>query len=110
MKLYLDDIREPQDTYRYGADEWFKVETVEEMIAFLEEYPVEEVSLDHDLGPDEQEGKRVLVYFEEKIFHDETYVPPYVNIHTANASVRKTMEEVARRMNWLREKRLGGGS
>ena len=44
MKLYLDDVREcPQG--------WTLVKTAPEMIRCLESSEVEEISLDHDLGP-----------------------------------------------------------
>ena len=46
MKLYLDDVRETPPG-------WRGVKTATEMIRCLETVPVEEVSLDHDLGPPE---------------------------------------------------------
>jgi len=47
---------------------------------------IKEVSLDHDLGNEEAYGNgyQVLAWIEEKVYRDETYVPPHVQIHTAN--------------------------
>lgn len=44
MKLWLDDLRDMPDDYDVH------VETVEDAIMFLEEYEVEHIGFDHDLG------------------------------------------------------------
>jgi hypothetical protein len=46
MKVWLDDVRDPP------ANDWFWVKTAAEAILLLQMFPVEMISLDHDLGDD----------------------------------------------------------
>jgi ABC-type uncharacterized transport system fused permease/ATPase subunit len=55
MKVWLDDLREaPQG--------WVHVRSPEEAIALLRSGKVEELSLDHDLGLVDQNGREITGY------------------------------------------------
>ena len=87
MNLWLDDEREPPDG-------WIWAKTAEEAIEELRTGYVTEVSLDHDLGMNENgTGYDVLCYIEEFV-----KPLPLIHIHTANASARVKMEVAVRRM------------
>ena len=89
MKLYLDDVREcPQG--------WTLVKTAPEMIRCLESSEVEEISLDHDLGPPEAgDGYAVLAWIERQVA-TRAWVPPVIHIHTGNPVARRRMEAALR--------------
>ena len=95
MKLYLDDVRETPPG-------WTGVKTAAEMIRCLETVPVEEVSLDHDLGPPEEagDGYQVLVWIERQVA-TRAWVPPVIHIHTANPVARFRMEAALRSIERL---------
>ncbi len=91
MKLWVDDMRpEPKG--------WTRVYTAEEAISIIDDiYPIEEISLDHDLGDTDHDpewtGYTVLVHIESKVVWDDSYLPPNkIHIHTDNAGVRSKME------------------
>jgi hypothetical protein len=53
------------------------------MIRLLESTKMEEISLDHDLGPPEaDDGYAVLAWIEEEVA-TRSWVPPVIDIHTA---------------------------
>jgi hypothetical protein len=89
MKLYLDDERDcPQG--------WSLVKTAADAIYMLDSIPVEEISLDHDLGDTEHDpewtGYTVLLHIESKVVWEEDYHAPVIKIHTANPGARPKME------------------
>lgn len=85
IKVYLDDKRSTPDGYVRA----FWPKQVEE---FLNQFTVEEVSLDHDLGDDEiGTGYDVVCFLEEKIYFDREYNLPEIKTHTDNASARTKM-------------------
>jgi len=88
MKVYLDDER----LCPYG---WSKVETATDAIFLLKHYDVYEISLDHDLGMDNETGYDVLLWIEEQVFLN-CYKPPKIYIHTANPSARIKMENAVK--------------
>lgn len=94
MKIFLDDERK-------SPAGWEKTRFPELMIHFLDKYEVKEISLDHDLGDDEfiGTGYDVLLWIEEKVYNDENYNPPKINIHTANSSARIKMEMAVKNIN-----------
>ena len=87
MKIWLDDHRRPPDT------NWVWVDNSKAVIDMLSRFQVSEISLDHDLGDENLYGNgyQVLLWIEEKVFTDTNYVPPIIQIHTANPVARQKM-------------------
>ncbi|MCF5528202.1 hypothetical protein GIV74_25775, partial [Pseudomonas syringae] len=86
MKVFLDDIRTPPAG-------WILVHWPNEAIKLLQEFDVEEISLDHDLGDDQRgTGYDVILWIEEKVALDG-FVPPKIVVHSANVSARLKMEQ-----------------
>ena len=72
MKLWIDDLRTPPDGWK-----WAK--TSLEAIKILEEYDIEEVSFDHDLGGDDT--TRTIVAW---LCNNPIYWPKVCRVHTRN--------------------------
>lgn len=92
MKIYLDDIRvEPEG--------WVRTYTAHETIVLLKNNDVEEISLDHDLGNDEEYGTGydVLLWIEEQVFTSD-YKPPKMKVHSANPIGVERMELLIQRI------------
>lgn len=86
MKLYLDDER----TTPQG---WHRAFTAPEAIALLTKGGVEEISLDHDLGPPEAgTGYQVAKWIENRVAADVNYLPPKMSIHSANPVGRQNIQ------------------
>ena len=89
MKVWLDDRREPPPG-------WVWVTTPAETIALLEAGEVDELSLDHDLGLWDDNGREltgydVLAWIEEQVvLHG--FRPPALAVHSANSAARMRME------------------
>lgn len=84
LKIFLDDERqEPKG--------WIKKSNYLQCIEILEQCKVSHLSLDHDLG-EEKTGYDVVKWIEEKSFHDASYQPPIMIIHSANPAGRQNME------------------
>lgn len=85
MKVFLDDLRtEP--------DGWVRVFWPDQAIALLESGLVTDISLDHDLGDDQRgTGYDVLLWIEEAV-HLRDFVPPRMQVHSANTSARLRMQ------------------
>lgn len=96
MRVFLDDIRTP-DWIGLDPDKWIVVKTAEEAISLLETGEVTAVHLDHDLGT-EKTGYDVILWIEEKVFTDESFVLPLIYIHTANPSAGLKMEKARERI------------
>ncbi len=104
MKLWLDDERDPREWLPFMGwfsgrpevelDEWVWVKTAPEAVALIARGEVDEVSLDHDLGDEEQVGSgyQVLLWIEERAATDDDYLPPVIHIHTSNVGARDRME------------------
>jgi hypothetical protein len=85
MKLYLDDERKTP----VG---WIRVFWPDEAIAWLKTEMVTEISLDHDLGDDDRgTGYDVILWIENEVMTNN-FIPPQINIHSANVSARLKME------------------
>lgn len=98
MKIFLDDERETPPG-------WRRAMTVQEMhnyFTFEEPGAIEEISLDNDLGLNEQEGRFFLNWIEEKVFTSE-FIPPVIHIHSSNPQASgymvKTRESIQRELN-----------
>jgi hypothetical protein len=96
MKLYLDDVRP-------APDGWVLVRTAHEAIAALEAGGVEEISLDHDLGDEATcgSGYQVATWIEEAVA-TRGFVPPRMQIHSANIVGRARMEQAIASIERLR--------
>ena len=86
MKVYLDDERA-------APAGWIRVFWPNEMIQLLIRGGVTHVSLDHDLGDDTKgTGYDVILWIEEQVvLHN--FVPPNINVHSANSSAVVKMEQ-----------------
>lgn len=83
-RVFLDDERETPPG-------WTRAYTAAEAISLLQTQNVVEISLDHDLGDDQQgTGYDVLLWIEEAVF-TRNFVPPTMHVHSANASARVKM-------------------
>jgi len=93
MKIWLDDVRDPPD------EDWIHVYTPEEATSALEGGRVVELSLDHDLGLAEPDGRErtgydVLVFIERELaLGTITFPIPTIRIHSANSVGRRRMEQ-----------------
>ncbi len=97
MKVYLDDWREPPDGWRL-------VKSTRILMHWLKNYSdkITEISLDHDLGLEDECGYDVLLWVEKEIMMNG-YIPPKIKIHTANPSARKKMELALRKIEEMRD-------
>ncbi|MFP2961620.1 cyclic-phosphate processing receiver domain-containing protein [Myxococcus sp. 1LA] len=101
MKVYLDDERATPEG-------WVRVWWPEEAIALLEAGQVTELSLDHDLGDDAHgTGYDVLLWLEEAVA-TRGFVPPRVQVHSANSSARQKMALAIARIERFAQERQGG--
>lgn len=85
LKIYLDDERP-------APEGWILVATPADAIDYLKTGKVLSLSLDHDLGDDVSigTGYDVLSWIEERVVL-YGFVPPIIDIHTANPSARIKM-------------------
>ena len=93
MKLWVDDIRlEPLG--------WVKVSDGENAIEILNTYPVEEISLDHDLGSGFYTGYDVACWIENQFLCNENFIAPAMNVHSQNpvgvAKIKAVIESIER--------------
>ncbi len=94
MKIYLDDERQTPPG-------WIRVYWPEEAIALLKQEEVEAISLDHDLGDDDQgTGYDVLLWIEEAVA-TQGFQPPKMSVHSANSPARDKMERAIQTVNRL---------
>ena len=85
MKLFLDDERD-------APEGWVRVRWPGEVIELLKTGKVTDLSLDHDLGDDGRgTGYDVVLWIEEAVATGG-FVPPKVDVHSANPSARAKME------------------
>lgn len=96
MKLWLDDIRE-------APEGWIRCYWPDEVLEFLKEGNVTEISLDHDLGDksysymeSERTGMFVLNALERMQQDNPDLVLPTIHIHSMNIVASKRMKEVVR--------------
>lgn len=95
ISVYLDDERQTPDGF-------VRTYTPKETIEILKTQQVENLSLDHDLGDDENigTGYDVLVWLEEAVFSGEFYEKygfnvPWINIHSMNPVGKERMQKLA---------------
>jgi CheY-like chemotaxis protein len=85
------------DDERECPEGWDLAQNSYEAIRMLIENEYDVVSLDHDLGIGWPNGMTVLNWLEER--HHNGHKIPFILIHTANASVRRIMQQVADKLN-----------
>lgn len=90
LKVFLDDVRKPPTGWELAI-------TASYCIKLLERNDVTAISLDHDLGLEDENGYDVLLWIEEQVF-TENYIPPEINIHTSNPSARLKMKLASERI------------
>ena len=84
MKVFLDDERSTPEG-------WVRVYWPDEAIALLQTGQVTEISLDHDLGDDARgTGYDVVLWIEEAV-NLHGFVPPRMQVHSANSAARVRM-------------------
>lgn len=84
MKVFLDDARTTPEG-------WVRVYWPDEAVALLQTGQVTEISLDHDLGDDARgTGYDVLLWI-EKAVRLRGFVPPRMQVHSANPAARTRM-------------------
>lgn len=94
-KLWVDDIRPlPSDL---NEDEWFVATTFHQSICILESNHIDEISLDHDLGPESVYGYKEMTGYDivqwlcaRKLENNQ--VPTIYYLHTANPVGRDNMQ------------------
>ncbi|WP_033542895.1 cyclic-phosphate processing receiver domain-containing protein [Planococcus sp. CAU13] len=84
INLYVDDLRDCPEGFVVARN-------VEEAINFIENYDVNILSLDHDLGEDAQGNLLPTGYDLVKIFCERGYYVNRVYIHTDNGVGRENM-------------------
>ena len=85
MKLWVDDIRLPPDG-------WVWAKNYDQAIDLLKTNEVSNLSLDHDLGDEnEKTGYDIMRWIEEKAFFDADWSLPRIKFHTSNPAGRRNM-------------------
>jgi hypothetical protein len=86
VKVYLDDSRPTPEG-------WVRTFTTNETIELLKTGNVEELSLDHDLGPEELagNGNDVVVWIEEAVALHGFKPPRIMSVHSSNATASERM-------------------
>jgi hypothetical protein len=100
MRLWLDDVR-------VAPPGWTWVKTPEDAIALLETGCVLEMSLDHDLGLDEQRTGYSVVAWLENAVATRGFVPPQsIVVHSANPVGRARQNRCRNSLTYLEERAL----
>ena len=88
IKLFLDDTRP-------APEDWVRVYTAQQAIDYLKTGEVQQLSLDHDLGPEDIAGTgyQVLEWIEREV-HLHAFKPPTViKVHSANPPAAERMRQ-----------------
>jgi hypothetical protein len=97
LRVWLDDDL----VDRTAPAGWRQVTTAREAIELLLTGRVVELSLDHDLGDDEQFGRGVdvvdFIVTEQEVNHRDLWPRDGIGLHTANPSGRDAMARTIRR-------------
>ena len=105
MKVWFDDIRTPEPLpdpdYRSACmperlsdwRDWVVVRLVSDAIDLLKTGLVTEISLDHDIGPEEKfgTGYDVVAWVERHSAENPSWRVPEIYIHTANPAAASRM-------------------
>lgn len=87
MKIFLDDVRDAPPGWHFAL-------TATDCIELLENFGdmIEEVSLDHDLGPINEDGYDVLLWIEEQVRTNPDYKLPKLYVHSMNPVAARRMQ------------------
>lgn len=88
MRLWVDDMRLPP------AEDWRHARTSAEALEVLSSSQVVEMSLDHDLGGDD-DARRIILWLCE----NPDYWPPEVRVHSMNPVGREYLVGMVYRYN-----------
>ena len=103
MKLFLDDVRDPEKYHIMG---WVWVKTAEDAVRLLRTGEVTEAALDHDLTDEQmirggyfgeiyedghKSGYDVVEFLEQ---HPQFWPPDGVSVHSRNPAGKKRMHQV----------------
>lgn len=110
MKVYLDDERkEPEG--------WTRTRTAAETIELLKTGRVTHLSLDHDLAfehyagqYDSRTGYAVVLWLEQQVVEDESFVLPEVTLHTMNPVGHAHMKAGLQKIKQLIKERQHGNT
>ena len=99
MKLYLDDIRNPHQTYPNDSD-WFVVRNYNEFVSAIEQHfsELEIISFDHDISNyddngDEVSGYTLVKYLCNYVLDNDLDISNLeIRFHTANVVGKENME------------------
>jgi hypothetical protein len=75
VRIWLDDERP-------APEGWLLVKSAQEVISILKSSKILEISLDNDLGLEDQEGYDVVKFLEEAVFNDPSIHIPIIHVHT----------------------------
>ena len=98
MKVFLDDQRSLALMGLSLKDGWVHVTTSKEVIDLLKENEVDEMWLDHDLGVEDDNGYKVLLWLEKAVIVNGFKPPRIIRIHSANTSAAKRMEQAVQKI------------
>lgn len=92
INVFLDDMRKtPKGFYR--------TYTVKETIDILSTEEVDILSLDNDLGEEQEEGYKVMDWIEEQIHVNPTFkMPKKIIVHSSNPSAGLRMRKIISRL------------
>lgn len=113
MKLWLDDERDPTQTYiqsNFGADgDEVWVKTAAQAIHYLKQGDVVSISLDHDLGSGAGTGLDVAKWIEEQAYH-RTLPRLSWSVHSMNPVGRKDIARAMRKADEFWNVQINGNS
>jgi hypothetical protein len=94
MRLFVDRTNT-------GPTNWVCVSSATDAIEQLRSSRVEEISLAHEIGDDEEgNGQTVLLWIEQAVLVGG-YRPPIITIHSARGAARRKMEEMIRTIHQI---------
>lgn len=111
LRIHLDD--DVND--RQAPEGWFHFTTTREVQDLLLSGRVSALSLDNDLGSEEEEGYRIIDFLEEQdaVFGLRLW-PEQISVHTANPDarqrMRRSLETLPQRHSHLRVREDRSGS
>lgn len=86
MKIYVDDIRTPEDVHS-----WYIVRDMEKALGLVKAVLFDTVSLDHDMGEDQKDGAWFMNQLELHVRENPGFMIPTILFHTDNPVGRKNM-------------------
>lgn len=91
MNIWLDDIRDPE--YFRPDLEWVWVKTIDKIKPLLKEGRVDALSLDNDLGPEEEEGRKLVLWMAE----NDCWPNGPITVHSSNVIAVDYMTQMIER-------------